>query len=1480
MKTLLKILIVTQSLIILIPPLFAQESNDIKFEYAFDIGGEPCFAIIQDRDGFMWFSSFFNGLLRYDGSSLKKYREGSGSISSDFVTQLFEDSNGYIWAGTNAGLNKYDKNTNTFTIYTKDSQKPNQTLANNTFNLSSNTIVEDQEGLLWFGTQSGLSYFDKHTEKFTNFWHDPNDPNSLSGNDIYSVFLDSEGFIWIGTKHSGANKYDKKTGKFTRFQHSSDDPNSLPNNDIQAIIEDQQGFIWFGSRSNGLIRYDKKTNHFTHFKHNPSYSTSLPQMSISDLYLKQDGKIAVIPSTSAVGLILFDPKNGTYQQQHKKPGNPFSLTTDTVQDVFEDRDGTLWVVHNNGKVDKHDPKAHRFNLYKHNPLNPKSLASNAPVPVFEDSKGNIWIGHFGAGLDRYNPETDDFTHFKPDSNNPKTLPHGYPAGFFEDEKGDFIVSTANGMVLFDQERGEVKQRISQDTWFYTIIQDSDEPDILWTVGWEQSFNRYNRKTGDRKIYKHDPTNPDSFSAVTSVRFIKDRDEPDIMWIATWGGGLEKFDKRTEKFSHHRYDKNNQTSISSDTVFDVYEDSKGKFWVCTDRGLNKFDKHKKIFKRFNKTHGFEAKIVHNVLEDKNGKLWFGTNIGLILFDPDKEQVLKVYTVEDGLHSHDFFPTARGQTRDGKLWFGGFNGLNSFFPEQLTENKTEPQVFLTAIKQNGKELKLDVAFEKLKKLTLDWRQNFFEFEYVALNYTNSSKNSYQYFLEGYDKHWYHAGIQRLGRYTSLPGGNYVLRIRGSNNDGVWSRPEQEMSLAIYVATPPWQTWWAYVLYAVIILGGIIGIFIMQQRKLAISSAINEQLQQADKLKDEFLANTSHELRTPLNGIIGIAESMLDGATGKLTENTHKNLAMIVSSGRRLSNLVNDILDFSRLKHKELELQLKPISLHEIVDVILMLNQPLLLGKQVELINSIDADLPPVLADENRLQQILHNLIGNGIKFTETGKVEVLAQVSGDNLRITVADTGIGIPADKLERIFKSFEQAEGSTAREYGGTGLGLAITKHLVQLHGGKIWATSKQEEGSQFNLTLSIAEGQANKLSMEAEHLSKIENIQVEENVATEVKQTSNQLCILTVDDELVNLQVLNNYLSLQNYRIVQASSGSEALAIMEDGFLPDAILLDVMMPKMTGYEVTQKLREKWSIDELPILLLTAKNQVTDLVIGLQAGASDYLTKPVSKDELLARLKTHLNIKHLKAENIRMSTELDVSRRLQQMLLPSSNELSKIENLDIAGFMEPAAEVGGDYYDVQQVGNRIFCGIGDVTGHGLESGVLAIMTQTAVKTLLANNETDYVKFLTALNETIYDNVQRMNCDKSLTFALLDYQNGQIRLTGQHEEVIVVRQGELELIDTIDLGFPIGLDNNISNFISEAKISLNTGDVLVLYTDGITEAENIDKEYYGLDRLCEIVKQNWQRTAQEIQEAVISDVKEFIGQQEVFDDITLLVLKQK
>jgi two-component system sensor histidine kinase ChiS len=412
-------------------------------------------------------------------------------------------------------------------------------------------------------------------------------------------------------------------------------------------------------------------------------------------------------------------------------------------------------------------------------------------------------------------------------------------------------------------------------------------------------------------------------------------------------------------------------------------------------------------------------------------------------------------------------------------------------------------------------------------------------------------------------------------------------------------------------------------------------------------NESLKKLDVMKDEFLANTSHELRTPLNGIIGIAESMVDGATGELTYSQTENLKMIIGSGKRLANLVMAILDFSKLKNQNIVLNQKSVDLNQSANLTMNFYRTLIKDKKLVLVNNVDKNFPEVYADENKLQQILQNLVDNAIKFTESGKISVSAEIKGDKgnriAEVTVSDTGIGIAEDKFEVIFQSFVQGDASIEREYGGTGLGLSITKHLVELHNGKIRVESKLGQGSKFIFTLPLSKEVTNIDSLNENNYleEKIDNFEQRRNEQKEVykgperrKSRHEQIMvkkgeggkILIVDDEPVNLQVLKNILGLHDYEIIQAQNGMETLKLIDNGLVPDLIVLDVMMPKMNGFEVCRKIREKWNASELPVILLTAKDQTYDLVEGLESGANDYLTKPFSKNELLARIKTHLHL--------------------------------------------------------------------------------------------------------------------------------------------------------------------------------------------------------------------------------------------------------------
>ncbi len=668
-------------------------------------------------------------------------------------------------------------------------------------------------------------------------------------------------------------------------------------------------------------------------------------------------------------------------------------------------------------------------------------------------------------------------------------------------------------------------------------------------------------------------------------------------------------------------------------------------------------------------------------------------------------------------------------------------------------------------------------------------------------------------------------------------------------------------------------------------------------------NKALTEMDKLKDEFLANTSHELRTPLNGIIGIADSLIDGSVGTMTEEQQYNLSLIVSSGRRLANLVNDILDFSKLKQCNMQLQLKPLNMRSVTQMVLMLSQTLVSRKNLQLVNQIPYDIPAVKADENRVQQILHNLVGNAVKFTETGMISVSAEVRDEYLAITVSDTGIGIPEEKLESIFRSFEQADGSTAREYGGTGLGLSVTKQLTELHGGHIRATSELGKGSRFTFTLPVSGDKAEPFHA-ADILARNTRVAGTAAMPAEMGHTekpdmadipSEHLCngelcrILVVDDEPVNLQVLKNQLASEHYSVTLATDGREAIAAIEErGQTFDLVLLDVMMPGMSGYEVCRHLREKYPATELPVVMLTAKNQTDDLIAGFGSGASDYLTKPFSKQELIARINTHITLRYLhisrmKAENETklLVQEMELARRIQTSLLPTLTD-DIHPDLEIAADMVPADRVGGDFYDLtfDRAGHLWFA-IGDVSGHGVTPGLIMMMAQTIHTTVTTNLDCDARNVVVRINEILYMNVhERLRETHFMTFTALKYlDDGRFQHAGAHLSMIVFRRktGACELVKT--RGVYLNFKKDISKATKNAEFSLNSGDVLVLYTDGLTEAEDRDGKMLDLDGFVKIVEKHARREPGTMKDMIMADVIRWCDDKRA-DDMTIVIIKRK
>lgn len=427
------------------------------------------------------------------------------------------------------------------------------------------------------------------------------------------------------------------------------------------------------------------------------------------------------------------------------------------------------------------------------------------------------------------------------------------------------------------------------------------------------------------------------------------------------------------------------------------------------------------------------------------------------------------------------------------------------------------------------------------------------------------------------------------------------------------------------------------------------------------LSEKLKSLNALKDEFLAVTSHELKTPLNGIIGLSQLLKYDSTSTLNEDERQSLELINASAKRLSNLVNDIMVFSRLKNGEVKLVEKPVAIGKLADTVVKFCSLNINNKAVSIVNNIDSKAPLVFGDEERIEQIFYNLLGNAIKFTSQGTIKLSYSVKGGLIEIYIEDTGIGIPKEKLKTIFEIYEQVEG-VSEKYGGTGLGLYITKKLVELHGGAIGASSIHGKGSTFKFTLPLFTGKAETEAEPGNNSEEISDISyrskaekghisyVLEKEASEKLSQEEKYKILVVDDEYVNQRIFERYLTKENHIILKASSGSEAVKIIDENVDLDLVILDVMMPDMLGYEVSALVRQKYSLYELPILVMTANSSIDNMIRAFECGANDYLPKPFNQQELLARTNTLITLKKSVGSAISLAKQIaDANEQVEEL---------------------------------------------------------------------------------------------------------------------------------------------------------------------------------------------------------------------------------------
>jgi signal transduction histidine kinase/ligand-binding sensor domain-containing protein/DNA-binding response OmpR family regulator len=1209
----------------------------------------------QDKRGFIWFGTG-GGLYKYDGYNFKMYQHNPDdltSIGNNTVQCIVEDSSGNLWMGTlGGGLNKFDINSEKFTRYLYDSNDSTSLNNNNV-----HSLLIDHLGILWVGTYAGgLNKVNANFENesdlvFIHYLSDSKSSVSLAGNQVNSLCEDRFGNIWIGTDN-GLSKYNRETDNFINFRHDSNDPNSLSNNEILCLFKAKEDNIWIGTNSGGLNKIVTDNGHearptFIHFKNNPDDPESINDNTIMTINEDDFGFLWI--GTLSGGLNLYNKSKNKFSSYEYNPADPTSISGDIIYSIFKDNSGIIWIGPYNGlALNKFDRLKEQFNPYSYYLSKPPAQQISNVYQIYEDSFNCLWLASY-SGLHKFDRNKNIYTNYRHELGNPMTLSNDKTHSICEDQYGLLWIGTHGGGVsVFDRATETFKNfkndpadpgSLSQD-----IILDihEDRYGTIWICTYGGGLNKYNRENNTFSHYTYDPSDPTTLND-NRPRFIYE-DRLGNFWIGTWSGGLNKFDREKNHFIHFVHDPNDLESISNNFIYTIYEDYSGNLWIGTDGGLNKFDRGKNVFKRYLTYAGIPNEAIYGILEDDKGNLWISTNYGLNKFDPVTEN-FRNYDAADGLQNHEYSPHSYFKTRTGELIFGGTYGFNIFHPDSLKDNSHVPPVVITDFQifnesvpigfyEKRERAILSNSITETDELELTHEEKIFSIEFAALDFHAPEKNKYAYKMEGFEENWnYTDANRRFVTYTNLDPGDYTFRVKASNNHGLWN--EAGASLKIIILPPWWATMWAYLTYVLLIIATIYFVWRTQLKREKIKHEYEmskfeaEKMHEVDEMKNRFFTNISHEFRTPLTLIFGPAKDVIENTK---ESDTKHSVSIIKRNASKLYALVNQLLDLSKLEAGKMKLEATEQNIIPLLKGYVLSFSSLAERKKITLkFNSAEDNLN-VFVDEEKLEKIVSNLLSNAFKFTpEGGTIECTVNKLDSYTEIRVEDNGIGIAKERLDKIFDRFYQVDGSHTREGEGTGIGLSLTKELVELHKGRIEVESEYGKGTTFKILLPLGNAHLKPEEIVERETTEKKNIaetefeliaereKVKEKSEIDLIIDTQKPLLLIVEDNSDVRKYITSHLE-KEYRILEASNGEEGLK-EAFGHIPDLIISDVMMPKMDGFELCEKIKTDERTSHIPIILLTAKATDKDKISGYETGADDYIMKPFDSNVLKVRIK-------------------------------------------------------------------------------------------------------------------------------------------------------------------------------------------------------------------------------------------------------------------